>query len=283
MSKFKIGAIITGVILVLAVVIGSMLIVRIPNGYVGIVYSPNGGAKEQTLSQGWHFTGIFDKVIKYPVRIQTVEYKEIQIATSDGKNITMDFAYNYQIEPDKVVSIFNTFGPIGVHEVEDTYLRTRFWDAARKGISKFTVIDVYGEKSSEAAVEVQKRFSEDVAKLGFVVSNVTVGVPKPDAKTQEAIDKRVEAAQELERKTTELEIAKKEAERKRVESQGVADAKLIEAQGQAKANEVLRQSLTKELVQYEWIKKWDGKQPMVTSSDGGLILDIGNVVSQTQQ
>ncbi|MFD0587639.1 prohibitin family protein [Paenibacillus sp. GCM10027627] len=279
MSKFAKGSIYVGALLIVGLILLSMFVTRIPNGYVGLVYSPNGGVQNQTLSQGWHIVGMFDKVIKYPVRIKTVEYKDIQIATSDGKNITIDFAYNYQIEPSKVVSLFNTFGPISVGEIEDTYLRTRFWDASRKGISKFTVIDVYGEKSSDAANDVQSRFSEDVKSLGFIVSNVTVGVPKPDAKTQEAIDKRVEAAQELERKTTELEIAKKEADRKRVESQGIADSKLIEAQGQAKANEVLRQSLTKELVQYEWIKKWDGKQPVVSGTGTDILLNASNIVS----
>lgn len=280
MSKFKIGAIVTGIAIIFSLVLVSMLVVRIPNGSVGIVYSPQAGVKDGNLSQGWHTAGLFDKVTKYPIRIQTVEYNEIQIATADGKNITVDFAYNYQLEPNKVTSIFNTFGPISIEEVENTYLRTRFWDAARKAVSKFTVIDVYGERSSDAAIEIQSRFAEDVKKLGFIVSNVTVGVPKPDTKTQEAIDKRVEAAQELERKTTELEIAKKEADRKRVESQGIADSKLIEAQGQAKSNGVLKQSLTGELVKYEWIKKWDGKQPVVNSSGSGMILDVGNVIGQ---
>ncbi|OME55557.1 hypothetical protein BSK59_13865 [Paenibacillus odorifer] len=271
MKKFKIGGYVSGTILVIVAILVIMLTVRIPNGFVGIVYSPNGGAKNTNLNQGWHVTGLFDKVTKYPVRIQTVEYKEIQIATSDGKSVTMDFAYNYQVEPEKVTSIFNTFGPISITEIEDTYLKTRFRDAARKAISKFTVIDIYGEKSSEAGIEVQSKFAEDIKTLGFIVSNVTVGVPQPDAKTQDAIDKRVEASQELERKTTELEIAKKEAERKRVESQGIADSKLIESKGQAQANEVLQQSLTSELVQYETVKKWNGTLPQVSGSSTPIV------------
>lgn len=275
-TKFKLGAIGVGVFLFILLIYVAMITTRIPNGYVGIVYSVSGGVQDQTLSQGWHTVKPFDKVTKYPIRIQTVDYKDLQIATSDGKNITIDFAYNYQIEPDKVVNIFNTFGPVSIKEIEDSYLRTRFWDAARKAVSKFTVIDVYGEKSSEAAVEVQSFYSNDVKELGFIVSNVTVGVPKPDQKTQEAIDKRVEASQELERKTTELEIAKKEADRKRVEAQGQADARVIEAEGSSKANELVKQSLTNELIQKAWIDKWNGVVPTVNGTEG-LILDIGGI------
>lgn len=267
MSNRLIGKIASGIAIFIIVVLLILHTVRIPNGYLGIEYAPSGGVKDNTLGQGWHLAGWFHKVTKYPIRLQTVEYNDIQIATSDGKNITMDFAYNYQIEPDKVVPIFNMFGPISVKEIEDTYLRTRLWDAARKEIAKFTVIDIYGEKSAEASQKVQSRFAEDVNKLGFTVTNLTAGVPKPDAKTQEAIDRRVEATQELERKTTELEIAKKEAKRKREEAKGVADALVIEAEGISKSNKLLQQSITPELILYEKIKKWDGKTPSTVLGD----------------
>ena len=167
-------------------------------------------------------------------------------------------------------SIFNTFGPISIQEIEDTYLKTRFRDAARKGISKFTVIDVYGEKSSEAGVDVQQ-FRRRCQRTGFHCIQCDRWCSSTRCKTQEAIDKRVEASQELERKTTELEIAKKEAERKRVEAQGNADKLLIEAEGQAKANKELQQSLTTQLVQYETIKKWDGVLPYVSGSNTPMI------------
>lgn len=153
------------------------------------MYSPNGGVQDDTLGQGWHLVGLFDKVTIYPVRMQTVNYSNIQVATSDGKSVTIDFAYNYSIQPDKVVQVFNKFGPVEIEEIEGSYLRTRLWDAGRKAIAKYSVIDTYGEKSSEAATNVQKIFAEDVRQLGFNVNNLTLGVPKPDKSTQAAIDK----------------------------------------------------------------------------------------------
>lgn len=131
-KTFRVGAIAVALVIIVGVLMVTFFLTRIPNGYVGVVYSPNGGVKDSTLSQGWKLVGAFDKVTKYPIRIQTVEYRDIQIATSDGKNITIDFAYNYQVEPSKVSSIFNTFGPISIQEIEDTYLKTRFRDALVK-------------------------------------------------------------------------------------------------------------------------------------------------------
>ncbi|MET1031263.1 SPFH domain-containing protein, partial [Domibacillus tundrae] len=120
----------------------------------------------------------------------------------------------------------------------------------------YSVIDTYGEKSSEAAVNVQTLFSEDIKDLGFVVDNMTLGVPKPDESTQAAINKRVEAAQELERKQIELKIAEAEAQKKKIEAQGIADY-----------NQIIKESISPEVIQKEWIEKWDGVMPKATGSD----------------
>ena len=63
--------------------------------------------------------------------MQTVNNENIKVATSDGKNIEMDIAYNYVVQPDKVVDLFNKFGAVDVETIENTYLKTRLWDAAR--------------------------------------------------------------------------------------------------------------------------------------------------------
>ncbi|MBD3107365.1 prohibitin family protein [Bacillus sp. AGMB 02131] len=265
-----IGGIIIAVALAAGIVILSLFIKQIPNGYVGVVYSPNGGVQEETLTQGWHLVGLFDKVTEYPIRMQTVDYKDIQVATSDGKNVTIDFAFTYSVQPDKVVDVFNKFGPIPVEEIEASYLRTRLWDAGRKAISKFSVIDTYGERSSEAAVEVQNIFSEDIKDLGFIVENLTLGVPQPDESTQAAIDKRVEASQELERKQIELQIAEAEAQKKKIEAQAISEY-----------NEIIKQSISQEVIQNKWIEKWDGKMPLATGSNQLIEIPVNQTTTNT--
>ncbi|TWK86592.1 hypothetical protein CHCC20333_3451 [Bacillus paralicheniformis] len=99
--------------------------------------------------------------------MQTVNNEDIKVATSDGKNISMDIAYNYVVQPDKVVDVFNKFGAVDVEQIENTYLKTRLWDAARKSISKYSVIDTYGQKSSEAAAEVSERICSGYEEIRF--------------------------------------------------------------------------------------------------------------------
>lgn len=265
-----VGGIIIAVALAASVAIITLFIKQIPNGYVGVVYSPNGGVQEKTLPQGWHLVGIFDKVTEYPIRMQTVDYKDIQVATSDGKNVTIDFAFTYSVQPEKVVDVFNKFGPIPVEQIEESYLRTRLWDAGRKAISKYSVIDTYGEKSSEAAMDVQQIFSEDIKEIGFIVENLTLGVPQPDESTQAAIDKRVEAAQELERKQIELQIAEAEAQKKKIEAQAISEY-----------NEIIKQSISPEVIQNKWIEKWDGKMPLATGSNQLIEIPLNEITPNT--
>ncbi|MCY9156328.1 prohibitin family protein [Bacillus haynesii] len=263
MNKKLIGGIIVGAGLLISGFTASLFIEKIPNGYVGVVYSPNGGVKNTTLDQGWHMVGIFDKVTEYPVRMQTVNNQDIKVATSDGKNISMDIAYNYVVQPDKVVDVFNKFGAVDVEQIENTYLKTRLWDAARKSISKYSVIDTYGQKSSEAAAEVQKEFAADMKKYGFIIDDLTLGVPKPDKATQEAIDARVKSSQELERSQTEIKIAEAEAKKKKIEAQGIADY-----------NKIIKESMSDEMIKYKWIEKWDGKTPKATGTNSMIQLPL---------
>ena len=87
-----------------------------------------------------------------------------------------------------------------------------------------------------------------------------------------AIQEKVDAIQDLEKEKIEKQKAEIVADKLRIQAQGEADAKLIRAQGEAKANDALQLSLTKELVEYEKVKKWNGEMPKVTG--GNTIMDL---------
>ena len=99
--------------------------------------------------------------------------------------------------------------------------------------------------------------------LGFLIDDLTLGVPKPDKATQEAIDARVKSSQELERTQTEIKIAEAEAKKKKIEAEGIADY-----------NEIIKKSMSDEMIKYKWIEKWDGKTPKATGTDSLLQLPL---------
>jgi regulator of protease activity HflC (stomatin/prohibitin superfamily) len=219
---------------------------RVPEGKVAVVYSPSGGATE-VLSPGWHLIGLLEKTQEYPTRI-TIVKTDVSVTTEDGKKITMPARYEMKVDQSKVLDIFKELGSQNIEEIQEGYLYQKLFTASRATISKYSVLDIFGTKTTEASAGVTELMRESSKDLGFIITDVTLGNPEVDEATQSAIDARVQAAQQLEKLELDKQIAKAEAERKFTEAQGKADAKVEEARGEAEANKLLQQSITPELI-----------------------------------
>ncbi|ASR76879.1 hypothetical protein SAM1_00070 [Staphylococcus phage SAM1] len=252
------SVVISGVLWFLAIIgfiILLMCITKIPQGHVGVVYSVN-GVKEDTKSPGWHLTAPFDKVNKYPTKTQTHKYKDLNVATSDGKNIKLDIDVSYKVDATKAVNLFNRFGSADIEELEKGYLRSRVQDNVRQAISKYSVIDAFGVKTGEIKQDTLNKLNDNLEKQGFIIDDIALSSPTADKNTQKAIDERVKANQELERTKVDKQIAEENAKKKE-----------IEAKGEKKANDIRSESLTEEVLQKQLIEKWNGKQPISIGSD----------------
>lgn len=259
MSKSGVIAGVVGFVAFIGVILGFMMIEKVPQGHQAVVYSTS-GVKEKTLPAGWHFVAPFDKAIDYPIRTQTKEYKKLQIGTSDGKNLSTNISVSYHVDPAKVVSIFNKFGNADIEALENGYLRTRVHDGLRQATAKYSVIETFGDKTGHIKKETIENLQDKLTEQGFIVEDITISSPEADQSTQDSINERVKANQELERAKTDKEIAKANADKKK-----------IEAEGQAKANEILNDSLTDKLIEKEKIDKWSGNVPLQIGGDGVIV------------
>lgn len=252
-----------GVILIGAVIAFFLFFASIvDNGNVGVVYSLNGGVQEETLGQGFHTVGATDRVIEYPVRTQNKDYESLAVATIDGKTVNMPVSLNYSVDPEKASAVYKKFGSVPIEDLENGYIKTRINDALRQTVAKYTVIEVFGEKIGDIKAETIELAKNDLAQYGILVEDVMISAPSPDKETQSAIDNRVKATQELERKKTDKAIATEEAERRK-----------IEAQGEAEANKIVEESLSDKVLQQKLIEKWNGTNPISIGSDG-VIIDL---------
>ncbi|EUJ59182.1 prohibitin family protein [Listeria fleischmannii] len=237
-KKGVLGAVIAGVVLLVSAIGLLMSLTKIDNGNVGIVYSPNGGVKDEALSQGFHFVGLLDRVNEYPTKLRTVDAKNLTVSTKDGKNINIDLSYSYKIDASKVTSIYKTFGSVPVEELEKGYLERRLLESARKVVSKYNLLDIYGEDATEATIEINQDYEKRVAKFGFLVSDTTLGAPKADEKTTRGNRRTCKSgARESKRKKLELENDKIDSQRKQVQAEGEAKKKEIDAEAEANAKQ----------------------------------------------
>ena len=289
--KGRIGAIFLGVIMIISVVILMICTVKIPAGYVGVVYNMNGGVTNEILTQGWHLIAPTKHVTKYTVGIEqsylTADEKgdsetdESFIASSsEGKAITIDLTFTYQFDANTVTEVFKKFKGQSGQEVRDSFIKPNIVSWTKEIVAKYKVADILGAQRADINAALTEYLANKFETYGIIISNVSLINITVDSETEQAINDKIKSQQQAEQQAienqTNIDKATAEAEAARIKAQGEADAILIEAQAEADANALLNQSLSENVIKKDWIEKWDGILPKV-SSDGGTLVDIGNI------
>lgn len=237
-------------VLVIGVVGAFKFLEKIDNGYVGVRYSMNGGIKDEALTQGVKFVGI-DKVIQYPIRLQTIQAKNVSVSTSDGKKTTINIKYDYKVDPTKAAKMYKEFGNITSEDIESGWLKSKLQKVAREVYAKYSLLDVLSGDSSKVEAAVLESFAKSVESKGFLVEDVTLGVPDVDAETQKSIDAIIRAGQENEKAKLDAETAITNAKKDSDVKKQQADADFYAKQKEAQGNAELAKSVTDELVKYK--------------------------------
>jgi regulator of protease activity HflC (stomatin/prohibitin superfamily) len=242
---------------------------QIDTGNVG-VESTLGQVKEQTLTPGTYFT-MFKKVIEVSGKELPLQLNDMKPQTSDKITLAdMDVDIYLQIDASKAPTILTRWpGDRSEVKGEDAerigfnYATRQAREAIYNAVSKRSSATVHTERNDLSA-DIVKNLQADLdasAKGWFFVRSANVRNLVTDPALESAIKENANRNFQIASKQKEVELARAEAERNRVEAQGIADAIRI------KAAAVSAQG-GKEYVELEAIKKWDGKLP--TTSAGGV-------------
>jgi len=187
----------------------------------------------------------------------------IQVLDKRGLTVNIDLAVQYQLRAETAPKTIEKWGS----SWEEKIINSKVREVVRDVVGQYTA-ERLPEMRNEIASAIQTKVTEKVDALEdrpVILSSVElrniVLPPKIKAKIEEvqaakqdvtiAEQQKEKAKQEAQRKA---EIAKGEAERNRIEAQGQADKIRIEAEEQAKANKLISDSLTTQLLQLEQIK-----------------------------
>lgn len=242
------------------------------------------------------------KVREYSVGIEQGTFSaenenSFEIPTKDGKTITVDMEYSYHFDPDMLSETFNRFKGQDGRDIEETFIRSKLKAWAGEVSATYPVTDIFGDKRSELNNMVQTHVAEQFAEYGIVIDSVNFTRIETDAETAEAIQKKVNAQQELELAQIEAETAQVQAnkdkevaliaaekdkevaliaaERDKEVAEQNAEAAKIRGEGIAASNKAIAESLTPELLERQKYEKWDGKLPQVQgSNDSNMIVDV---------
>ncbi len=201
---------------------------QIPSGHRGVFYYKFGDGTEfgQVYKEGfvWHLP--WNTMFVYKTQLQ--ENKEaLTVLSSDGASIKMEVSILYHPEAEKLDSLQVTIGPNYYAVTIAPSIRT----IARTVAGRYKPEEIYSTKREEMGSEIVRLMQEAMADKYISISNVLIRDVQIPAKISEAINFKLTADQEAQRKRFEIEKEKLEAERKRVEAKGIADFQKIVSTG----------------------------------------------------
>ena len=204
----------------------SQTITVVPAGHVGVV-DFFGTVSDRPLSAGMNIVNPFAVVHKYSV--QTKEHKEtMQVLSREGLTIGLEISALYRLNPDSAVQVYKKiFGG----DFETIILIPQFRSISRAVTASFQASALYSTERERLGIAIQQELAKAVASSGVIIEATplrNVGLP---TQLTEAIEQKQRADQESQRMEFVLTKEKQEADRKRIEAQGIADFQRIVARG----------------------------------------------------
>ncbi len=196
---------------------------RIPTGEVGVRVDINNQIASQELQPGsWNQTMVGD-VLKFPVREIAVVVENKKPLTKDNSALSdFDVMITYNINPSSVAELYSSRSKSFnvIHEGEiylmHNFLETVVGNAAQRAVREFGSLEA-SDKRPEIQALIHKyiieNLKEDKLENAITVSSVQVKSLVPNSEILASATQYVKAQNDLKIKTTEVQIAQKEAER----------------------------------------------------------------------
>ena len=176
--------------------------------------------------EGIHLINPLSRV--HELSIKTQEVKErAAVPSKEGLIMGLEASVLYHLEPAMAADIFQKIGP-GYAEV---LLTPNFRSAIRGVTAANTASSLYSDARETVARQIMNDLQGQVQPRGVRIENVLLrDLQLPDTLKQ-AIEAKQQAQQEAQRMEFVLQRERQEAERKRVEAQGIKDFQHIVTEG----------------------------------------------------
>jgi regulator of protease activity HflC (stomatin/prohibitin superfamily) len=248
-SKFSRLLSIIGVILISLGLFSSMF-KQIDAGKVG-VKSLYGSVEPGILESGLNVINPLLDITEFDIQTQNYTMSAvhnegaqegddaIRVLSNDGLEVVIDLTVLYRVVPTDAPVIFKKIGVDYTDKIVRPVTRTRIRDNA----VYYDAVALYSTKRNEFQQRIFKSIEADFKSRGLVLEQLLIRNINLPTSVKASIESKINAEQDAQKMTFVLQKEKQEAERKRVEAQGIADYQRIISLG-----------LTDKQLQYEQIK-----------------------------
>jgi regulator of protease activity HflC (stomatin/prohibitin superfamily) len=245
---------------------------QVDAGNLGVVMKW-GEIQDVALQEGIHFRMPVQTQI---VNISTRVHKMEASATASSKDlqvVSTKIALNYRIDATRIVEVFRNVGTRLI--VESTIIDPALQESLKQATAQYTAEELI-TKRQQVKETLGESIKVTLAKSDILVTELSITDFQFDAQYQQAVESKQVAEQRALTATNDLARIKVEAEQAEAKARGTANAMLARAEAEAKAQELLRKTISPEIVYLRAVEKWDGKQPTIVG-EGGAILDLGAI------
>ena len=283
-SRSKLKRIVIGAtILVAALFLLPSTFTYINPGHVGIViHRAGGGVDPHPLGPGIHTRVPFATGIEeYPVFLKTVvlarsnnegtgNNDEINVNSVEGQPLSLDVSLSFELDPSRTPNLYSTFRT-DIDQITHGFVKQAIRQSLQETVGTEPIADIIGPKKAEATTRARALIAQRLQPYGFEVKQFTINELRAPAAVMEAINQKNVMQQQALTAQNELQKNTFQAQGDSIKAAGRAKAIMAEAEAQARANQLLSQSITPTLVQYELTKKWNGQMPQVTGGATPLL------------
>ncbi len=232
-----------------------MSIAYVPAGHVGVL-TLFGRVTGEILPEGTHFVNPFK--VNNTLSVRTIETKETAtVPSNEGLIMTLDTSLLYRLDAQMAADVFRSVGPDFASIIIEPNLRS----AIRAVTAAHSANALYTGAREEVALKIQEELGKTLGARGIIVESVLLRDVQLPALLKASIEAKQQAEQDALRMNFVLQKEKQEAERKRIEAQGIADFQAIVARG-----------ISPQLLEWKGIEATE----KLASSENAKIVIIGN-------
>ncbi|MCA9542857.1 MAG: prohibitin family protein [Myxococcales bacterium] len=213
------------------------------------------------------FNFFITSVVRLPVRSQNLEV-HLPLPSREGLTVKSEISILYRIKPEAVPKVLEDIGT----DYERSLVLPIFRSAAADISARHNAKDMHSKERSAIEQEIAERMRAELSGRGFEIERVLLKSIVLPPGLSAAIEQKLAAEQEAQRMQYVLDRERREAERRRVEAEGIKDAQLIIDGG-----------LTPMLIQYRSLEAFrelaQSPNAKVIITDGKAPLLLGGVAS----
>lgn len=245
--------------LLLVLLLLSTTLVVVPAGSRGVLLRL-GAIQEQVLDEGLHpLLPLLYSVQPISVRLHS-QILRSEAACRDLQDVGFELAVNWHLQPEWIVEVVRHIGDEA--QIVSKLITPTLEDGLKQVVAGFSAEQLISERAAvKQSLEtlIRQRLDSHRVELD--------GIDLLQLEFSERFRQAVEAKQVAEQDARRAVFVVAKARR-------LAEARIQEAEGEARAQQLLQQGLTPELLQHQAIEKWNGHLPLVMDSDAIQSLDL---------